>query len=227
MSSGGGLLTMWGSGEHAVPSHAVTWQIAAGPLHRGRLELAAKSFVLAGRSSEGHVVRLVLPYADVRGVRLGGLEDERVDGRRSLVIERTVGPPVLVAASGGGALLELLDLLASLVASAASPVSVAVVVPLRRGARERAQALIGRGPPFDPAHFNRHYVYLTTREAVFVFEGEHVRESLEQLASRPALWREAAEWAGVIGGRPRLADEEYRWTAGGETRPPAEPDAAA
>jgi hypothetical protein len=227
MSRGGGPLTMSGSGVRAVRSHAVTWQIDAGPLHRGRLEPAARSLVLAGKSSEGHVVRLVLAYADVRGVRLGGLEDERVDGRRSLVVERTVGPPVLVAASGGGALLELLDLLASLVASAASPTSVAVVVPLRRGARERTKALIERGPPFDPAPFDRHHVYLTSREAVFVFEGEDVRESLERLASAPALWREATEWAGVIGGRPRLADEEYRWTGDREHRPRVEPDTAA
>ena len=47
-----------------------------------------------------------------------------------------------------------------------------VVVPLADGARERARELLEQGPPFDPAatHLERHSVYLTDREAVFVFE---------------------------------------------------------
>jgi hypothetical protein len=48
-----------------------------------------------------------------------------------------------------------------------------VIAPLRENARERAVQLLSEGPPFqlEETAFDRHQVYLTDREAVFVFEG--------------------------------------------------------
>ena len=48
----------------------------------------------------------------------------------------------------------------------------AVIAKLKPDAEERAIELIKEGPPFDPqgTGFQRHSVYLTSGEAVFVFE---------------------------------------------------------
>jgi hypothetical protein len=54
------------------------------------------------------------------------------------------------------------------------------VLPLKPGARDRAEALLRERPPFDLelTRFDRHQVFLTNREVVFVFEGEgQVRRS--------------------------------------------------
>jgi hypothetical protein len=41
-----------------------------------------------------------------------------------------------------------------------------VVIPLKEGAQERARALLAEGPPFDleATAFDRHHVFLTSRE---------------------------------------------------------------
>src|SRR5688500_9235882 len=48
---------------------------------------------------------------------------------------------------------------------------VAVVLPLNRGVRARAEALLAHGPPFDPAAagLERHEVLVTDEEVIFLF----------------------------------------------------------
>lgn len=90
---------------------------------------------------------------------------------------------------------------------------VAVVVPLRPGGREAARLLIEQGPPFDlgDTGLERHEVYLTDREAVFVFEGPHPRQAVERLLGEADVWRMATAWRDCVGGRPRLAEDAYAW----------------
>jgi CBS domain-containing protein len=85
----------------------------------------------------------------------------------------------------------------------------AVVVPLKEGAQKDAERLLFGGPPFDPADagFTRHSVYLTSKEAVFVFEGPEVEWSLDDLVSdffHPALHLAELEWEKIEQGRPRI-----------------------
>jgi hypothetical protein len=89
-----------------------------------------------------------------------------------------------------------------------------VVAPLRDGARDEARRLLAGGPPFDPltTPLERHGVFLTDREVVFVFEGPEAKEAVQGLASDPAMWRVAAAWREVLGGRPRLAENVFGWT---------------
>ena len=50
---------------------------------------------------------------------------------------------------------------------------IAVIARLKPNAEKRATELIETGPPFDPDKlgFDRHSVYLSGNQAVFVFEG--------------------------------------------------------
>lgn len=87
-----------------------------------------------------------------------------------------------------------------------------LVVPLAEGARERARALLRLGPPFDPdaAGLERHHVFLTDYELVFVFEAD-APQAVERLAADETLWEAAAGWSDLVAGPPRLAEDVYSW----------------
>jgi hypothetical protein len=89
-----------------------------------------------------------------------------------------------------------------------------VVLPLEEGAQERARALLADGPPFDLERtgFERHEVFLTDREFVFVFEAPGSPATLKLPGEDPSLWRVAAAWQPLMAGRPRKAETAYSWT---------------
>ena len=87
-----------------------------------------------------------------------------------------------------------------------------VVVPLRPGARERAERLLRGGPPFDPEEvgLERHHVFVTDEEAVFVFEADDL-EAAERLIGGESFWTAAAAWQEIVAGPPRMAGDVYAW----------------
>lgn len=89
-----------------------------------------------------------------------------------------------------------------------------VVVPLAEGAEEQARELLEQGPPFElgDTQYVRHEVFLTAREAVFVFEaGDDEPATLSVRAADPSLWRTAAAWRPLMAGRPRIAETVFAW----------------
>lgn len=89
----------------------------------------------------------------------------------------------------------------------------AVVAPIKWGSYRAAKSLIEKGPPFDPdvTPLDRHEVFLTDTEVVFVFDGPGAREVLEALLDDLSVWQEADAWRAHLAGRPRLAEELYHW----------------
>jgi hypothetical protein len=92
---------------------------------------------------------------------------------------------------------------------------VAVVAGLKEGAREEAMQLIAAGPPFDPAAhgFERHAVYLSASEVVFLFEGASAGRRLAGLVDDMETSAFFGAWAPLLEGTPRLAHEFYFWKA--------------
>jgi hypothetical protein len=89
----------------------------------------------------------------------------------------------------------------------------AVTLRLKPDASGRAAALIAKGPPFDPAALGleRHGVYLSHGEVVFLFEGPQVEWIVDELVSRDPDALVFQEWQDLIDGIPRLAQETYFW----------------
>ena len=89
-----------------------------------------------------------------------------------------------------------------------------LVVPLREGVREEARRLLADGPPFDLGEtvFDAHRVYLTEREAVFVFESPTDAATLTLRGEDLPLLRAAAAWRPLLDGSPRKAEVAYAWT---------------
>jgi hypothetical protein len=94
--------------------------------------------------------------------------------------------------------------------------TIALVAHLKPEAEPRAAELIAEGPPFDPATLGleRHRVFLSAGEVVFVFEGHQVEWIVDDLVSDPDAWatHEALEaWRPLVEGSPRIARPAYSW----------------
>jgi hypothetical protein len=192
--------------------YAVVWRTGDGPTSSGRLELGDDDLVLHG---SGEPDGLRIPFDDLESVEIGRGTAERINGDKSLVLERHSCERVLVAALGGVGLLgELTDLLARLRAEQAARACVAVVVPIRRGTAEVARRLVEEGPPFDVERLGleRHHVFVSEREVVFFFEGDSASAAVDALSRSPGVLKAAVRWRGILGGRPRLAEERFGWT---------------
>jgi hypothetical protein len=194
------------------PEYAVVWRTGDGPTSSGRLELGDNDLVLYG---SGELDRLRIPFDALSSVEIGRGTAERINGDKSLVLERHSCERVLVAALGGVGLLgELTDLLARLRAERAARACVAVVLPIRRGSAEAARQLIEEGPPFDVEGLGleRHHVFVSEREVVFFFEGDSATAAVDALSRSPGVLTAAVRWRRILGGRPRLAEERFGWT---------------
>jgi hypothetical protein len=93
---------------------------------------------------------------------------------------------------------------------------IAIVAHLKPGAEPLAAELIAKGPPFDPEEqgLDRHTVYLSADEVVFVFEGGEVEWIVDRLVDEPFHWLVTAaleEWRPLLEGHPRIARPAYTW----------------
>jgi len=90
-----------------------------------------------------------------------------------------------------------------------------VIVPLKPDAHASVSRLLKQGPPFDPAALealDRHEVFLTSDEAVFVFESHLGSDALAPLLSNPKLWEAVSAWGEYVAGPPRVAKEAFSWS---------------
>jgi hypothetical protein len=194
--------------------YAVAWRTGDGPISIGRLELGEEELVLRGSSGPE---KLRIRLDEISAVEIGRGAAERINGNKSLVLERPSCERVLVAAvtalGGAGLVGELNELLARLRAEHVARARVAVVVPIKRGTAEAARQLVEEGPPFEIEHLGleRHHVFLSEREVVFVFDGESATTAVNTLLRSPDVLRAAVRWRRILAGRPRLAEERFDW----------------
>lgn len=92
----------------------------------------------------------------------------------------------------------------------------AIIARLESGSEELAAELIAKGVPFDleESGFERHSVFLSATEVIFVFEGPEVESRLDEVVGDPfrSLLSEAFdEWRPLLDAPPRVARERYSW----------------
>jgi hypothetical protein len=193
-------------------TYGVIWRHGHEPLARGRLELGPTTLHLIGTTMTADVAEEI-DYADLCGVHVGRSVDERIDGHRTLVLERHGLATLAIAGiAEAGILGELTDRLVELQHANARR-RAAVVVPLLPGSRAAVEELLDAGPPFDPAALGleQHCVYLTDEEVVFVFAWRGTA-TIDSLVAEPGFWQSAAAWQHHIAGPPRVAEPAYIWT---------------
>ena len=194
-------------------SYAVNWQEQPGETSYGKLEFGPRSLVLEGRSGAEHRA-VEVAYGDLSAVRVARAGSERIAGRPTLVVERGDAPMIrIVGVAQPGIVSELAEQLAQVRLREERAVSrVVVVIPLQPDAGDRVRKLVRRGPPFDPATagLERHHVFVTAEEAVFVFEGS-MPDAIDRLAQDAGVWCAASEWAELAAGPARVAEDVYDW----------------
>jgi hypothetical protein len=198
-------------------SYGVVWQAGEGPPAVGRLAVLPLALQLDGLV-DGEQLRETVPYESLSEARIGRDAHERIGGRPTVVLERRSGPLLLVSTVAQPSLVgEIVEGLAALQLGSRATRRTAVVLPLRPESRDAVQELVVDGPPFDPRAIPglvRHEVFVTPREAVFVFETDTGEDTLESLLEDPTIWRAAAGWRDHLAGPPRLAEAEYVWSQG-------------
>jgi hypothetical protein len=200
-------------------SYAAIWAAAEHAPCSGSVALAAEGLALTGGPAPAVAERQLVRYADVVRVEVVRDPSLLLNGYPTLRIERRGAPPLRISTIGLGVLGELHELLATAIANE-QPQLVGIVVPLRKRALADAAALIEHGPPFDLAALGveRHEVLLGEREAIFLFEGTDLDETMQRLVRDPAVWQAASGWARVIAGPPRLAEQRFGWHGGRRIR---------
>jgi hypothetical protein len=193
-------------------SYAISWQEANESLHSGKLELRASGLTLDGGNGAGPA-SILIPYGDLVGLKFAP-GHERLAGRPTLVLGRRGGDDIRIASVGSaGVISEVAEQMASMRSgNAISSERVAVVVPLRKGKRAKAERLVDKGPPFDPERvgLESHEVFLGDREAIFIFNAVP-GFSLRELLADSKVWASAAAWRDVIAGPPRIAKSVFAW----------------
>jgi hypothetical protein len=191
-------------------SYGVVWREGASPLVAGKLELLPKGLRLDGVDGVRDI-----PYELLAGVRVGRLAGERIDGHPSVVLERRTGAPVTIATVAKPSLVgEIVERLAAAHLGDHRSRRLAVILPIKLAAHDAVRTLLVDGPPFDPeqvAGLDRHQVFLTTQEVIFLFDSDVGAGALASLIAEPDLWQAAAAWRQHIAGPPRIADEVYSW----------------
>lgn len=192
-------------------SYGVVWKEGDSSLATGKLELRPLGIRLEGREGIREI-----PYDLLSGVRVGRLAGERIDGRPSVVLEQRLGAPVRIGTVATQSLVgEIVERVAARQLGEEAAMRVAIVLPIKQESHEAVRGLLDAGPPFDPAQIpglDRHQVFLTSEEAIFVFESPLQHEALEPLVADPELWRAAAAWREHIAGAPRVAEDAFSWS---------------
>jgi hypothetical protein len=199
--------------DAAMTSYAVTWQQGDDLLRSGRLDVHSDGLAFEGPGENGVASELSVEYSDLVDVHIGRTPSERIAGRQTLVLERRAGKPIRIAGVvQPGIVTELAEQVGSQLREEQAMSRAVVVLPLKQGASKQAAELLRHGPPFDPEEvgLERHHVFLTEDEVVFVFEANDL-ETAERLIGDDGIWEAAGAWKDLVAGPPRVAVDKYSW----------------
>jgi hypothetical protein len=90
---------------------------------------------------------------------------------------------------------------------------IAVVVPLLEGRSDVVREFLAEGPPFDPVAvgLHGHSVFLTDREAVFVFDTVEGAQAFERILAESEFWDVVSAWEHNVSDEPRIGSLVYEW----------------
>jgi hypothetical protein len=192
-------------------SYGVVWREGSRAPVTGKLELLPRALRLEGLGDSREV-----PYERVAAVRVGRSAADRINGGPVVVVERRVGDPISIATVAQSSVIgEIAERLAALRLGAQTSRRLIVIVPLKPDAHASVERVLKQGPPFDPAAIeglDRHEVFVTSDEAVFVLESELGAQALAPLLADPKLWEAAAGWREQVAGPPRIAEDVFSWS---------------
>ncbi len=93
-----------------------------------------------------------------------------------------------------------------------------IVAELREGSARRVAEVLREGPPYalEQTSLERHEVFLSEREVVFLFEGVHAEEEAKRLLGEDRLLESAGRLGVHLRSRPRVPAELFGWERASE-----------
>lgn len=88
-----------------------------------------------------------------------------------------------------------------------------ITARLREGSAEKVAQILREGPPFDIAEtsLERHEVFLSEGEVVFLFEGTHAEEEARRLMVSRSVIARVGRLGVHIDGEPCVPREVFSW----------------
>jgi hypothetical protein len=88
-----------------------------------------------------------------------------------------------------------------------------MIVPLKRGSGDEVRRILADGLPYalGDTSLERHFVFQSSDELVFLFEGEHADQLAKALIEKPALLLQESRLGRHMGGSPRVPEEVFSW----------------
>jgi hypothetical protein len=198
-------------------TYGVVWREGSLPLATGMLELRPRDLRFEGLADSRPAAQTIA-YEELAGVHIGRSSAERIEGRPSVIIERRTGLPVTLTTVAQTTLLgEIVERLTALQVGGEARRRTVVIVPIQEDAHDAVRALLDAGPPFNPSQLpglDRHEVFLTLDEVIFLFDSSFGAHAIEPLLADSELWKAAASWHEHLAGPPRIAEEIYAWRRG-------------
>lgn len=205
-------------------TYPVMWALNDEEFIAGTLEIAGGDIRLVGHTDDGGRATCRIAAAELFHVSESGAPDDRVNGLRTVVVDERGGRRLLIAPQAGGEhLSEIAALLQDAAGLAGRPMTRLVVrVPVDPEHVERVRALVRRGPPYDLSEvpgLERHEVYLTDRDVMFLFEGADPGFAVERLMRDARVWSAFEGWDELVSGSPSVVEPAYSWSRRTEGRP--------
>jgi hypothetical protein len=203
--------------QEIANTYPVVWALNHGHPITGTLEIAGTDIRLAGQAQDGTGATCRIAAAELFHVSESGAATDRVNGLRSVVVDERGGRRIFIAPQAGGEhLSEIAVLLQDAAGLAGRALSrVVVCVPVDPAHVERVRELVRRGPPYDLDQvpgLERHEVYITGRDVLFVFEGSDPGFAVERVMRDARVWSALERWDDHVTGRPSVIDPDYTWS---------------
>jgi hypothetical protein len=203
--------------QQPTNTYPVVWTLNDGDPIPGALEVAGEDIRLTGRTQDGTEATSRIAAAEVLHVRESGIEADRVSGLRTVVVDERGGRRFLIAPRAGGEQLsEIAALLEEAAGLAGRPVTRVVVrVPVDPQHVEHVRELVRRGPPYDLSYvpgLERHEVYVTAGDAIFLFEGSDPGLAVERVMRDARVWSALESWDEYVTGSPSVVEPDYTWS---------------
>jgi hypothetical protein len=203
--------------QNVSNTYPVVWALNGGDLVTGTVEVAGEDIRLAGQAQDGTRATCRIAAAELLHVSESGAELDRLNGLATVVVEERGGRRLRIAPQAGAEhLSELATLLQDAAGLAGTALTRVVVrVPVDPDHIERARELVRRGPPYDlnaVPGLERHEVYVTDHDVLFVFEGADPGLAVERVMRDARVWGALEDWDDHVIGRPSVVEPDYTWS---------------
>ena len=88
-----------------------------------------------------------------------------------------------------------------------------ITVPIRPGSHDAVRGILHEGPPFElmDTTLERHTVFLSSDQLIFLFEGPHAEAEAGRMLEQPGVIDRAGRLGDHLASDPAIPEEVFEW----------------